>query len=119
MEQPVGLEIKASPISGKGIFATKSFAPGDVVLELERPLVATLDKERVEDTCGWCFNWINLSLTAPTAIPAHRKVKWCSGCNKIKYCSKVRASILTRQPYLLTRQVVVMPGFVMEDNPQI
>jgi len=49
-----GLEVKASPIAGKGLFATKAFKPGDVVMDLERPLLALPEPDRAHDTCAWC-----------------------------------------------------------------
>jgi hypothetical protein len=36
------VEVKPSPIGGLGLFATKDFVPGDVIIS-ERPLVSALD----------------------------------------------------------------------------
>ena len=46
-------EVKSSPLGGRGLFTTTAHAPGDVLLGLDRPLIAVLDKNRVEDTCSW------------------------------------------------------------------
>ena len=51
----MNVEIRKSDIegAGRGLFATKSFKPGEVVHTIARPSVAELDTERLQDTCAW------------------------------------------------------------------
>lgn len=84
-----GLEIKASPTAGKGLFTTKVFAPGDVVMDLERLLLAIPDPARAHDTCAWCFNWTGLPMLFAVGEDEGRigDVKethsWCTGCRAV------------------------------------
>lgn len=80
MSDTSGTEVKSSSLGGRGLFATRSYSPGDALLCLKRPLIAVLDKPRIADTCSRCF--------AGTGITQVTKVNWCTGCKKVKYCSK-------------------------------
>ncbi|KAK6067358.1 MYND finger [Seiridium cupressi] len=90
------IEVKQSGISGAGhgLFALKDFQPGDVVLAIDRPLVAELDMERLRDTCAWCFQRgatdpQERAMSAAMGLPAgFIEVKACTGCRRISYCSK-------------------------------
>lgn len=87
-----GVDFKQSPISGKGVFAVKRFSPGDVLLSLERPLVAVLDKPHIDEVCSWCFLPGPLERSAAagrSSRPPPNPINWCVGCRKVKYCSKV------------------------------
>lgn len=90
------VEVRDSPIAnaGRGIFALKDFAPGDLVLALDRPYVAELDIDRLIDTCAWCFQ---REATDPAERSASRSLglpagfvetKACAGCKRVRYCSK-------------------------------
>ena len=83
----MGAEVKKSALGGRGLFATQPFAPGDSVLALDRPLITALDKERVLDTCSWCFAWTELPVLSGAGVNAATKVHWC-GCKQVKFCSK-------------------------------
>jgi hypothetical protein len=91
-----GIEIKDSRISGagRGLFATKDFQPGDLVVSVDRPLVAELDVERLRDTCAWCFQRGETDPTeraqaASMGLPTGSvEVKACTGCHRVAYCSK-------------------------------
>jgi hypothetical protein len=81
-------EVKRSTLGGRGLFATCPIEGGDVLIELERPLIAVLDRPRIEDTCSWCFSWTELPVLSGAGVNQALKVNWCTGCRKVKYCSK-------------------------------
>ena len=59
IDAPEGLRVAPSPRHGNGVFATRRFAPGDVV---ERCPVLVIDAEHedlVADTAldGYCYEW--------------------------------------------------------------
>jgi hypothetical protein len=81
-------EVKRSSLGGRGLFATCPIEGGDVLIELERPLIAVLDRPRIEDTCSWCFSWTELPVLSGAGVNQALKVNWCTGCRKVKYCSK-------------------------------
>lgn len=88
MSEPIMTEVRKSSLGGRGLFATKPCQTGDVLLSLDRPLIAVLDKPRIEDTCSWCFSWTELPVLSGAGINQATKVNWCTGCKKVKYCSK-------------------------------
>ncbi|ETS86443.1 hypothetical protein PFICI_00271 [Pestalotiopsis fici W106-1] len=90
------VEVKSSGNSetGRGLFASKDFKPGDVVLSVDRPLVAELDMDRMSDSCAWCFQRgatdpMERQSSAAMGLPAgFIECKACSGCRRVSYCSK-------------------------------
>jgi SET and MYND domain-containing protein len=90
------VQVQQSAISGagRGLFALKDFQPGDVVLSVERPLVAELDIDRLRDSCAWCFQRsatdpMERAHSASMGLPTgFTEVKACTGCRRISYCSK-------------------------------
>ncbi|KAI0430333.1 hypothetical protein F5Y09DRAFT_230716 [Xylaria sp. FL1042] len=92
-----GVEVKQSQISGagKGLFARVAFSPGDVVVTVDRPLVAELEVERMQDTCAWCFQRgatdpVEKKMAEAVGLPSGSiETKHCTGCRKVGYCSKV------------------------------
>lgn len=90
------VEVRDSKITGagRGLFALKSFEPGDAVLRLDRPYVAELDIDRMQDTCAWCFlrgatDPKERRLSAQQHLPTgFVETKACTGCRKVRYCSK-------------------------------
>lgn len=91
------VEVRKSNIAGagRGLFAQKDFAPGEIVLQLERPYVAELDIDRMKDTCAYCFRRGSNTdeerrrkalLGFFTAADVETKA--CTGCKKVRYCSK-------------------------------
>ncbi|KAK4495782.1 hypothetical protein PRZ48_013050 [Zasmidium cellare] len=81
--------------AGRGLFAKKDFQPGDVIFTLDRPYVAELDINRLQDTCAWCFQ----RGAADDEERARRaalgfftgggiETKACTGCKRVRYCSK-------------------------------
>ncbi|KAI1492103.1 hypothetical protein F5X96DRAFT_628361 [Biscogniauxia mediterranea] len=90
------VEVKQSQIAGagRGLFARKDFAPGDLVLAIDRPLVAEPEVERMLDTCAWCFQRgatdpVERARAASMGMPTGViEVKSCTGCRRVGYCSK-------------------------------
>ncbi|CAJ2509772.1 Uu.00g056720.m01.CDS01 [Anthostomella pinea] len=90
------VEVNQSHIggAGRGLFARKDFAPGDLVLSIDRPLFAELETDRLLDTCAWCFQRgatdpIEKAQSAAMGLPSgFIEVKSCTGCRKVSYCSK-------------------------------
>ncbi|KAI1328490.1 SET domain-containing protein [Xylariaceae sp. FL0255] len=91
-----GVEVKESaiPNAGRGLFATKSFSPGDIVFAVDRPLVSEVNAEHMADTCAWCCQ---RAATDPTERVSSKamglpsgliEVKSCTGCKRVSYCSK-------------------------------
>ena len=81
-------EVKKSAVGGRGRYAQKDIAPGEVLLSLDRPLIAVLDRSRIIDTCSWCFSWTELPMLSGAGPNQVTKVNACVGCKKVKYCSK-------------------------------
>ncbi|WPG97404.1 Hypothetical protein R9X50_00017900 [Acrodontium crateriforme] len=82
------VELKSSKITdaGNGVFASKDFAPGDIIISLPRPLVAELENQHLASSCSWCFSH---KVAGPTDLPTDSlDIKACTGCRKIKYCSR-------------------------------
>ncbi len=96
MPETQNAEVKQSKIAGagRGLFAVKDLAPGDVVLSLDRPLVAELDVARMLDTCAWCLQRSELDPAARQQaasvglVAGFIEVKACTGCRRVVYCSK-------------------------------
>jgi hypothetical protein len=85
------VEVTQSQIAGagRGLFARKDFQPGDVVLAVDRPLVAELDVDRMADSCAWCFQRgetdpFSRAQAASMGLPnGFIEVKACSGCHRV------------------------------------
>lgn len=89
------VQVKQSGIesAGRGLFAKKDFQPGDIVLALNRPFVAELDQERLRDTCAWCLqrgaSAEDRAKATSLGLPiAGIETKACTGCKRVRYCSK-------------------------------
>ena len=81
-------EIKPSPLSGRGLFTTARITPGSPLLTLDRPLITALDPTRIPDTCSYCFAWTELPILSGAGPNQTTTVNWCTGCKKVKYCSR-------------------------------
>ena len=76
---------------GKGVFASRSFGAGEEVAALRRPLVGSLDSQYLQDTCANCYVWTEGASTGTRLyVPEGAKVQKCAGCQRFRYCSKVR-----------------------------
>ncbi|KAJ4383016.1 hypothetical protein N0V86_002243 [Didymella sp. IMI 355093] len=75
--------------TGNGLFANVDFEPGQSVASIRRPIVGSLDTERLLDTCANCFVWTEGASTGTrTYVPEDVKVSKCAGCQRFRYCSK-------------------------------
>ncbi|RYP93243.1 hypothetical protein DL770_000618 [Monosporascus sp. CRB-9-2] len=96
MSETEHAEVRQSKISGagRGLFARRDFSPGDLILSLDRPLVAEVETERMLDTCAWCLQRSELDpegrkQAASMGLPiGFIEVKACTGCRRVVYCSK-------------------------------
>ncbi|KAK8125820.1 uncharacterized protein PG998_001579 [Apiospora kogelbergensis] len=103
------------PGAGRGLFACRAFKPGDVVASVDRPYVAELEVERMEDTCAWCFQ---RGETDPDArakaalmgMPAgFIDPKACAGCHRVAYCSKTCQSRAWKREHKYECAVIAPP----------
>ncbi|KAH7030762.1 uncharacterized protein B0I36DRAFT_348951 [Microdochium trichocladiopsis] len=112
------VEVRPSGIAGagRGLFARKKFAPGDVVVSVDRPLAAECEYDRMLDTCSWCFH---RSITEPEeraqaasmGLPmGFIEVKACSGCRRVAYCSKKCQSKAWKQDHKYECKIIGVPG---------
>jgi hypothetical protein len=77
--------------TGNGLFANVDFEPGRLIASIRRPIGGALDTERLLDTCANCFVWTEGASTGTrTYVPEGVKVSKCAGCQRFRYCSKVR-----------------------------
>ena len=103
------VEVRPSPTSGNGLFATKDIPAGSTILLKSRPLIGELDLPRLEESCHNCFLWSQKAVrvcavhaSEPDRYPGKYPdcegcasegevigVKTCTGCKKVRYCSKV------------------------------
>ncbi|CAK7243155.1 MAG: hypothetical protein STHCBS139747_004666 [Sporothrix thermara] len=79
---PPGLQIRGEksppgqmPASrGRGLFSTRSFAPGDEIAVFSKPLLVLPSGPDAATTCNHCLD------------PRRQPVKLCTGCRVIAYC---------------------------------
>jgi hypothetical protein len=75
---------------GDGIFAGANLKGGELITTLKRPLLASLESERLKDTCANCFVWTEgSSLGSRLYVKEGTSVQACAGCRRFRYCSKV------------------------------
>ena len=76
--------------TGNGLFANVSFEAGQLVASIRRPIVGSLDTERLLDTCANCYVWTEGASTGTrTYVPEGIKISKCAGCQRFRYCGKV------------------------------
>ena len=103
---------------GNGIFAGRDYGVGEQIITLARPLVASLDTERLADTCANCFTWTEgSSIGSRLYVPEGTSVSACGGCKRFRYCSKVRRSSPLQAKRPLTALLEVPKGS-LESGPQ-
>lgn len=75
---------------GDGIFAGSDYGAGEHIIAVPRPLTASLDTERLSDTCANCYVWTEGSSTGSRLyVKEGTTVQKCAGCKRFYYCSKV------------------------------
>lgn len=73
---------KSVPNAGNGLFAAQNIAAGEQLMRVTPPqAIAVLNTPRLQDTCTHCF-------LQQSDLPI--KLRACTGCYVVKYCSKVR-----------------------------
>src|SRR4051812_1549254 len=77
---------------GNGIFAGRNFGAGEEIIFFKRPMVGSLDSQYLQDTCANCYIWTEGSSTGTRLyVPEGTKVQKCAGCQRFRYCSRVRS----------------------------
>jgi SET and MYND domain-containing protein len=75
---------------GDGVFASRRFGAGEQIAAFNRPLVGSLETERLLDTCANCYVWAEGSSTGTRLyVPEGIEVQKCAACQRFRYCSKV------------------------------
>ncbi|KAJ4345367.1 uncharacterized protein N0V89_011497 [Didymosphaeria variabile] len=88
-----GYYIKDSTIggqaAGKGFFSSKDVKSGESIVMIRRPLMASLESERLKDTCANCYIWTEgSSIGSRLYVKEGTTVSTCAGCKRFRYCSK-------------------------------
>ncbi|KAF1940270.1 SET domain-containing protein [Clathrospora elynae] len=74
--------------TGSGLFAGRRFGAGEQIAVFKRPLVGSLETERISDTCANCYVWTEGSSGTRLYVPEGTEVQKCAGCHRFRYCSK-------------------------------
>lgn len=75
---------------GNGLFANQRFGAGEEIARFKRPLVGSLETERLLDTCANCYLWTEgASAGTRLYVPEGAEVSKCAACQRFRYCSKV------------------------------
>lgn len=80
---PSYITVKAAGSTGSGCFTSKEIPSGQLIFDIERPFIVTLDSARLIDTCERCL------INAQGNDESGSSLKACTGCNVVRYCSKV------------------------------
>ncbi|KAF1959201.1 SET domain-containing protein [Byssothecium circinans] len=74
---------------GDGLFSGHDFKAGEFMGARKRPMIASLETERLRDTCANCYIWTEgSSLGSRLYVKEGTKVQACAGCKRFRYCSK-------------------------------
>ncbi|CAK7214253.1 hypothetical protein SCUCBS95973_002075 [Sporothrix curviconia] len=122
---PAGLEIRGEkarpgqlPASrGRGLFATRSFAPGQEIAVFSKPLLVLPSGPDAATVCNYCLD------------PRRESVKLCTGCRVVAYCGpacqrahwsrfhKVECKALQAAFASAAETAAAMPGAVVQPLP--
>jgi len=79
------------PSGQRGLFARRALGPGESLGVFRRALVTSLEARRLVDTCANCFVWTEGAATGTRLyVSGATRVSKCGGCQRVRYCSKVR-----------------------------
>lgn len=97
---PRQLEIKQtnSPDTGLGLFANEAIPASQEVFS-KTLMMTAVNNKHLDTTCDHCLTWLGSVLTAEgrLEIPQDEpKFIICGWCDKVYYCSKVRAPLALR-----------------------
>lgn len=88
MTDRINAYVKASNVAGNGLFTDRTVNGGDLMVSIQRSLFTVVAGERSSMTCDYCIAqseqpyWIH-------GVEHRTYVNACTGCHKVKYCSKV------------------------------
>ncbi|KAL5407246.1 hypothetical protein PMIN06_003785 [Paraphaeosphaeria minitans] len=75
--------------AGKGFFSNRDLTGGEPIAIIQRPLMASLESERLKDTCANCYVWTEGSaIGSRLYVKRGITVQMCAGCKRFRYCSK-------------------------------
>lgn len=81
---------KATGEKGNGLYASKLFAPGELILSIEKPPVAVLNNSSLDLSCSNCFAYKPKDAGSDQADGINAaSLSTCAGCHTLRYCSKV------------------------------
>jgi hypothetical protein len=83
------IEVRPSPISGRGLFATQDLEPYSRVFTSPRPLVYAIDNAHIPNTCAHCFKTDNQNVGPGDGRSEKIRNKACTGCRYVSFCSTV------------------------------
>ena len=66
--QPAGIEIKQSPVHGRGVFASATFKPGAVIETAPVIIMEQQDKDFLQSTCLFSYYFIVGDKNFPVAL---------------------------------------------------
>ncbi|MCJ1474303.1 hypothetical protein MMC13_002961 [Lambiella insularis] len=69
--------------AGEGLFASKAFEAGELVLKLEEDVTSVLDSPKLGDVCEWCFEE-----QGDGEAEGVRKLRKCGGCAVVRFCDE-------------------------------
>lgn len=69
--------------AGTGLFASKDFEAGELVLKLETDVTSVLDTPKLGSVCEYCF------ITQEDLGEPLLKLRKCGACAVVRYCSPV------------------------------
>ncbi|KAF2647611.1 SET domain-containing protein [Lophiostoma macrostomum CBS 122681] len=74
---------------GRGAFSGADYGAGELIISKRRPTIASLDTERLQDTCANCYTWTEgSSIGSRLYVKEGVSVQACGGCKRFRYCSK-------------------------------
>lgn len=86
---------KKTKNAGNGLFASKDIPAGDLILRVDRPLLAVLDSPHLNDACSNCFVWVPRGGAAADGDERDNvTLRACTGCKIVRYCGKVGGNFL-------------------------
>ncbi|KAJ4296189.1 hypothetical protein N0V90_006233 [Kalmusia sp. IMI 367209] len=76
--------------AGRGFFSGRDIKNGESIATLKRPLMTSLEAERLKDTCANCYVWTEgSSIGSRLYVKEGTTVQTCAGCKRFRYCSRV------------------------------
>ena len=94
----VTLKRNVTASAGTGLFTKQPVNAGSLVFNIDRPLITVLDSARLRDHCEWCLD----SAGEEDGEDEGRKLRVCTGCKIVRYCSKVgQTCLLSMMCYIL------------------